>query len=547
MINLISSMLTNLGILKKINDVISGVDEHIGNKNNPHQVTAEQLGLAAAYTYQGDVDNFASLPTHGVQKGWVYNVKTEFILNNEKYPAGTDVAWDGSKWNTLGGSLKGYIRKVNNIAPDSDSNVNIKSLILTTIQTATDLNNIKVEGRYQCDTDSVAATLLNSPLNTAFYLDVYVNSSTQVKQVITSSNATPQVYIRTLVNNTWGSWRTVQFTTTVYNMTEIKNTTNTPIKLTGSFSHKYHEIAGGNIDLVSNIDVYWVTPTTSDIGVTINLSALTRQSGYSRFITLYVDGSKCPDLRTITYTNKPSGFTLMNEPEKMMGGMVNVIGIEIVGSGNIYTITNNGGNGSNVAIATEEEALEGIDNTKMMTSLRVKESIKVNAPVKSVNGVVAGADGDVKIHTSNNALDAYPIGAIYISTIATSPATLFGGEWETLPAGRVLLAQGTSYPAGSTGGEASVNLTTAQMPAHNHDASTDNAGAHEHGWYTGRYGSSQYSAADDAGGAGTEAHFHKTTGAGSHSHTVIVSNTGGGQAHNNMQPYLSVYMWKRTA
>lgn len=342
MINLISSMLTNLGILKKINDVISGVNEHIDNKNNPHQVTAEQLGLAAAYTYQGDVDNFASLPTQGVQKGWVYNVKTEFILNNEKYPAGTDVAWDGSKWNTLGGSLKGYIRKVNNIAPDSDSNVNIKSLIPTNIQTAADLNNIKAEGRYQCDTDSVAATLLNAPLRTAFYLDVYVNSSTQVKQVITANTTEMKIFMRTLVNGAWSGWQRVQFVTGVHDIQEIKNSANNPIKLTGSFSHKYNEVAGGKILLASNIDVYWVTPATSDVGVTINLSNLVKQEGYSRLITLYVDGSKCPNLRTITYTNKPTGFTLVNEPERLTGGMVNVIGIEVVNGRNIYTITNNG-------------------------------------------------------------------------------------------------------------------------------------------------------------------------------------------------------------
>ena len=347
------------------------VESHINNKNNPHKVTAEQLGLASAYIYQGDVETFQNLPTQGVQKGWVYNVKAEFTLNGAQYPAGTDVAWDGTKWNTLGGSLKGYVRKVNNVTPDSNANVNIKNLIATQLVNGQDLNNIKTEGRYQCDTDSVAATLLNSPLKTAFYLDVYVNSSTQVKQVITSSNVTPQVYIRTLVNNTWGSWRTVQFTTTVYNMTEIQNTAQKPIRLTGSFSHKYHEIAGGNIDLRANVDVYWVTPATSDVGVTINLSNLIKQEGYSRFITLYVDGSKCPNLRTITYTNKPSGFTLMNEPEKMMGGMVNVIGIEIVGTGNIYTITNNGGssggNGLDESLFVKKQNTENLTIERLST------------------------------------------------------------------------------------------------------------------------------------------------------------------------------------
>lgn len=180
------------------------VESHINNKNNPHKVTAEQLGLASAYIYQGDVETFQNLPTQGVQKGWVYNVKAEFTLNGAQYPAGTDVAWDGTKWNTLGGSLKGYVRKVNNVTPDSNANINVKNLIATQLVNGQDLNNIKTEGRYQCDTDSVAATLLNAPLNTAFYLDVYVNSSTQVKQVVTASYVTPQVYIRTLVNNTWG-------------------------------------------------------------------------------------------------------------------------------------------------------------------------------------------------------------------------------------------------------------------------------------------------------------------------------------------------------
>lgn len=166
-------------------------------------------------------------------------------------------------------------------------------------------------------------------------------------------------------------------------MTEIQNTAKEPIRLTGSFSHKYHEIAGGNIDLRANVDVYWVTPATSDVGVTINLSNLIKQEGYSRFITLYVDGSKCPNLRTITYTNKPSGFTLMNEPEKMMGGMVNVIGIEIVGTGNIYTITNNGGNGSsgidvsNLAKSHEDNFFTG-NNTFGGGSIEFQNGLTIN-------------------------------------------------------------------------------------------------------------------------------------------------------------------------
>jgi hypothetical protein len=62
----------------------------------------------------------------------------------------------------------------------------------------------------------------------------------------------------------------------------------------------------------------------------------------------------------------------------------------------------------------------------------------------------------------------YPVGSIYISTVSTSPKVLFGvGEWEQIK-DRFLLGAGDTYNAGATGGEASVTLTRAQMPEHNH-------------------------------------------------------------------------------
>ena len=75
----------------------------------------------------------------------------------------------------------------------------------------------------------------------------------------------------------------------------------------------------------------------------------------------------------------------------------------------------------------------------------------------------------------------YPVGSIYMSTVSTNPATLFGfGTWEAMPAGRVLLAQGksswgTTYNAGSTGGEATHQLTVGELPSHGHSASTNTA------------------------------------------------------------------------
>lgn len=152
----------------------------------------------------------------------------------------------------------------------------------------------------------------------------------------------------------------------------------------------------------------------------------------------------------------------------------------------------------------------------------------------------------------------YPVGSIYMSTVSTNPATLFGfGTWEAMPAGRVLLAQGksdwgTTYKAGSSGGEATHQLTVGELPSHGHSASTNTTGNHTHthpGWQMGegirhQDGCSAIPQRGDQGGYNGTYTFST---AGNHSHTITVNNTGSSQSHNNMQPYLAVYMWKRTA
>lgn len=147
----------------------------------------------------------------------------------------------------------------------------------------------------------------------------------------------------------------------------------------------------------------------------------------------------------------------------------------------------------------------------------------------------------------------YPVGSIYMSTVSTNPATLFGfGTWEAMPAGHVLLAQGksswgTTYNAGSTGGEATHQLTVGELPAHNHTASTNTTGNHTHQFQLyGPNGDTNMNFPSDfdtnyARNKGT------TLSAGNHSHTININNTGSSQSHNNMQPYLTVYMWKRVS
>ena len=65
-------------------------------------------------------------------------------------------------------------------------------------------------------------------------------------------------------------------------------------------------------------------------------------------------------------------------------------------------------------------------------------------------------------------LALYPVGSIYMSVSDTSPASLFGGTWESI-GGRFLLGADSAYSAGSTGGEAAHKLTTSEMPSHTHD------------------------------------------------------------------------------
>lgn len=139
------------------------------------------------------------------------------------------------------------------------------------------------------------------------------------------------------------------------------------------------------------------------------------------------------------------------------------------------------------------------------------------APVQSVNGQT----GNVVIQTGGSPLDAYPIGSIYMSVNSTSPASLFGGTWETLE-NRFLLGAGSDYTAGTTGGEAEHTLTVDEMPSHKHEIAASTLGT--------SFGSRYLQPSDGANNSTDETKY-----------------TGGGQPHNNMPPYLAVYMWKRTA
>lgn len=121
-------------------------------------------------------------------------------------------------------------------------------------------------------------------------------------------------------------------------------------------------------------------------------------------------------------------------------------------------------------------------------------------------------------------LEAYPIGSIYISTNATSPETLFGGTWRQIQ-GRFLLAADNTYKAGSTGGEATHTLTVDEMPNHKHSIPYPNAAGPE----------------EAAIGYPADSDTNKSWGA----EMCKTQSAGNSVAHNNMPPYLAVYIWER--
>jgi len=147
--------------------------------------------------------------------------------------------------------------------------------------------------------------------------------------------------------------------------------------------------------------------------------------------------------------------------------------------------------------------------------------------VTAVTGPSNADIGNTGVTLKGPALDAWPVGSIFIAAVATNPATLLGGgTWARYGQGRVLVSQDSGQAefdtVNETGGAKTHTLTTAEIPAHTHTL----------------YGTVQ--AADGAA-------RRQLTDIANGNNNVQSGSTGGGGAHNNLQPYIVVYMWQRTA
>ena len=147
-----------------------------------------------------------------------------------------------------------------------------------------------------------------------------------------------------------------------------------------------------------------------------------------------------------------------------------------------------------------------------------------------------------KENSNNIFLKTYPVGSIYISTSSTNPSAIYGGTWERYGRGKTLVGLNESETEFSevnkTGGEKTHTLTINEMPSHNHQIGS---GDGSNGLIIG-------SAPESNILVGVNNYYIKYDGVGNGPSTYLNTyNVGGSSAHNNLQPYITVYMWKRVS
>ena len=184
-----------------------------------------------------------------------------------------------------------------------------------------------------------------------------------------------------------------------------------------------------------------------------------------------------------------------------------------------------------------EDAISRIEN--MMLDAADIQSY-ATAAAQSASAASASA-AQAQAIAMDGARACFPVGTILMTVENVNPSTYIGGTWVALN-DVFLLAASETHPAGETGGAETVALLTTQLPAHRHYtinmAKAESGISPDYQHTVARYDRETTSWEDchyQLNGNSNDANGGKT------------SSTGSGQPHDNMPPYLSVYIWKRTA
>ena len=210
--------------------------------------------------------------------------------------------------------------------------------------------------------------------------------------------------------------------------------------------------------------------------------------------------------------------------------------------------------------------LQAVDEAAQRAAMDVPQSSDPPGshthPQSDVTGLAAVvADYESRIaalEAAPPAGEAFPVGSVFTAVVSTDPATLLGyGTWSAFGAGRVLVGLDSGQTefdtVEETGGAKTHTLAESEIPSHTHtqDSHNHTQDAHLHSVVVTRSATTGGSTTDVAKSTDTSstimAQNTGSTVATNQAATAVNQNTGGGGAHNNLQPYIVVYMWKRTA
>ena len=265
------------------------------------------------------------------------------------------------------------------------------------------------------------------------------------------------------------------------------------------------------------------------------------------------------------------------------------IGNSILGRGTSVGVNASATGENSVALGADSVATlanqvsVGNDTTKRIIS-NVADGIETNdaVTVGQLNKKLSSALDQL----NRLAGQLYPVGSIYMNVNNVEPSAIFGGSWERMPSGRMLVNSGDGFNLNEVGGEKEHRLVEDEMPSHQHNLNTNisfaipNAGEHYHaigtiidnngdfitsdsnrsmrsgfklpeskywtGWNGSKYGNDRYQKSDNEG-YNLFTSINKQTGTTSVNKDIDVNTNsiGKNQPHNNMPPYIVVNMWKR--
>ena len=226
----------------------------------------------------------------------------------------------------------------------------------------------------------------------------------------------------------------------------------------------------------------------------------------------------------------------------------------------------------------------------MLVLVNKVQAADTNDNINELNSLVDNLSSEINDLNKNSINTFYPVGSIYISTSSTNPASLFGGTWTSFGQGRQLVGVGsngtTNYTNGSTSGSSTKSISTSNIPSHTHtitpsgtvsssfsgrSVNTNSTGSHNHTLAIKKattevsgYGLLSFSSGGQAyydrvmvtnetttlKSAGAHTHTMTSSGTVSSSFTgrsVTTSSAGSTSSFSIQNPYIVVYMWKRTA